>query len=133
MPSVSGWWQATKWSTTAAAGVGDRGELRLDLGADTLVARGTARRSGIGRARALANTADGGSPLAGGGAGTRRVGDRDRVDQHLGVGVGRSAYSRSLAATSQSLPRYITATRSLTFLTTARSWAMNTSDRPYWP
>ena len=38
--------------------------------------------------------------------------------------------SASGDATSHSLPRYITATRSLTFLTTARSWAMNTSVRP---
>ena len=39
-------------------------------------------------------------------------------------------YSSSLGATSQSLPRYITATRSLMFFTTARSWAMKISVRP---
>src|SRR4051794_5815322 len=40
-------------------------------------------------------------------------------------------YSRSGGATSQIFPRYITATRSLTFFTTARSWEMNNSVRPY--
>ena len=40
------------------------------------------------------------------------------------------AYNSSGGATSHSLPRYITATRSLTFFTTARSWAMNTNVRP---
>src|SRR5204863_7793033 len=33
-------------------------------------------------------------------------------------------YKRSGGATSQILPRYMTATRSLTFFTTARSWEM---------
>ena len=39
-------------------------------------------------------------------------------------------YNPSGDATSHNLPRYMTATRSLTFFTTARSWAMNTSVRP---
>ena len=60
----------------------------------------------------------------------RRVGHRDRLEQHPGVRVGRVAYSASLGATSHILPRYITATRSLMFLTTARSWAMKTRVSP---
>ena len=46
-------------------------------------------------------------------------------------GCAGRAYRSSLGATSHSLPRYITATRSLTFFTTARSWAMKINVKPY--
>ena len=44
-------------------------------------------------------------------------------------GRARRTAGRAVAS-SHSLPRYMTATRSLTFFTTARSWVMNTSVRP---
>jgi hypothetical protein len=45
-------------------------------------------------------------------------------------GCSGAAYKVRLSAVSTSLPRYITATRSLMCLTTARSWAMNRYDSP---
>ena len=41
------------------------------------------------------------------------------------------SYSVSAGPISQILPRYMTATRSLTFFTTARSWAMKSKVSPY--
>ena len=48
----------------------------------------------------------------------------------LVYGWAGSAYRSSGGATSQTFPRYMTTTRSLTFFTTARSWAMNTMVNP---
>ena len=46
-------------------------------------------------------------------------------------GCAGAPYSASGSATSHSFPRYITATRSLMFFTTARSWAMKIMVSPY--
>src|SRR5262245_41516493 len=76
-------------------------------------------------------TGDGGSPTtsltwattSGSGAGMA-------CSNRYEYGCAGCEYRRSGGATSQILPRYITATRSLTFFTTARSWEMNTRVRP---
>jgi hypothetical protein len=54
----------------------------------------------------------------------RRVGDRHRRQQGLGVGVQRVAVQVLAGAISTMRPRYITATRSLMCSTTLRSCAM---------
>ena len=68
-----------------------------------------------------------------------RIGERDRSEQRLRVGVQRRSttakpypgcsgcsLSTPAGATSTTRPRYITAIRSLTYCTTVRSWAMKT-------
>ena len=54
----------------------------------------------------------------------------DRCEQRLRVGVSRALVENVGGCDLQSLPRYITATRSLTCFTTARSWAMKTMVSP---
>ena len=69
----------------------------------------------VDRRRRLAAQRRRGSPRNG-----RR---RDRVEQRRGVGVQWRCTTDSSGPISQSLPRYMTATRSLRCLTTERSWA----------
>ncbi len=59
-----------------------------------------------------------------------RIQARDRAQQGLRVGMSRIAKSSAVGAVSTMRPRYITATRSQTWRTTARSWAMNSIVRP---
>jgi hypothetical protein len=81
---------------------------------------------------AAARRHDGGRELGGaprppaGRRGRRGAGLRDRGEQGRWCRGGPDARRGRRAATSHILPRYMTATRSLTFFTTARSWAMNT-------
>jgi hypothetical protein len=49
-------------------------------------------------------------------------GRRNAGEQGMGVGMPREAESVALSATSTILPRYITATRWLMYLTTSRWW-----------
>ena len=58
------------------------------------------------------------------------IGDRHRRQQRLGVRVLGLSYTSSAAPISTILPRYITATRSAIWRTTARSWAMKMYDSP---
>ncbi len=119
---MSGKWQATKWSGSIARTMGSSSAQRS-------WARGQRVRK---RQPDGGNTGDGISPsirLLGSG---RTVGSGTGIDlSRMSVyGWAGRAYSVSAPATSHSLPRYITPTRSLTFLTTARSWAMNMSVSP---
>ena len=105
----------------------DRAQFRHFAGALRIGARAAgakaAARGRRDRRRRLADRHAFGGPHV-------RIGHRDRLDQQRGIGMRRLANSCSDGPTSQSRPRYITATRSLTALTTARSCAMNSSVNP---
>ncbi len=76
----------------------------------------------VDRRRELARQQPGRAPAATVGSGTGI--ERSSAAVYGCAGRGVEVVGRP---TSQILPRYITATRSLTFFTTARSWAMNTA------
>ena len=111
-------WQATKWPVASSR---SSGSVVVHTSV-TFGHRGWKRHPDGG------STGDGGSPTTSTGVGgASGSGTGIDASSTLVYGCIGARYSSSLGATSHSLPRYITATRSLMFLTTARSWAMKIS------